>query len=56
MKRIIATILSVLLVAPPASAGEKSGKPIDWQHVQKLKAGITSAEEVLKETAADEEA
>jgi hypothetical protein len=39
MKRIIATILIGLLVAPPATAGQKSGKPIDWQKAQKLKAG-----------------
>ena len=38
MKRIIATILICVLVAPPASAGQKQGKPIDWQKVQTLKA------------------
>jgi hypothetical protein len=31
MKRIIATILSGLLVAPTAHAGQKQGNPIDWQ-------------------------
>ena len=39
MKRVIAMILIGLLVAPPASAGQKQGKPIDWQKAQKLKAG-----------------
>jgi len=39
MKRIIAMILIGLLVAPPTSAGQKHGKPIDWQKVQKLKPG-----------------
>ena len=39
IKRIIATILVTLLVAPPAFASEKPGKPIDWQKVQTLKAG-----------------
>ena len=39
MKRLIAMILICLLVAPPAYAGEKPGKPIDWQKAQTLKAG-----------------
>lgn len=39
MKRAIAVILSCLLIAPPASAGQKRGTPIDWQHARKLKAG-----------------
>jgi hypothetical protein len=39
MKRIIALILIVLLVAPPVSARQKPGKPINWQDVQTLKAG-----------------
>jgi hypothetical protein len=39
MKRITATILIGLLVAPPASAGQKQGKPIEWQKAQKLKPG-----------------
>jgi hypothetical protein len=39
MKRIIAMILIGLLAAPPASAGEKQGKPIDWQKTQTLKPG-----------------
>ena len=39
MRRILATILICLLVAPPASAGDKPGKPIDWQKAQKLKGG-----------------
>ncbi len=39
MKRVIATVLIGLLVAPPASAGQKPGKPIDWQKAQKLKPG-----------------
>ena len=38
MKRVIAMTLIGLLVAPPASAGQKQGKPIDWQKAQKLKA------------------
>jgi hypothetical protein len=39
MRRILATILICLLVAPPASAGEKPGKRIEWQKAQKLKGG-----------------
>ena len=39
MKRVIAMILIDLLVAPPASAGQKQGKPIDWQKAQTLKPG-----------------
>ena len=39
MKRLIAMILIGLLVAPPASAGQKQGKPIDWQKAQTLKPG-----------------
>jgi hypothetical protein len=39
MKRVIAGLLIGLLVAPPASAGQKQGKPIDWQKAQSLKAG-----------------
>ena len=39
MKRVIAAILIGLLVAPPASAGDKPGKLIDWQKAQTLKAG-----------------
>jgi hypothetical protein len=39
MKRAIATVLIGLLVAPPASAGQKQGKPIDWQKAQTLKVG-----------------
>ena len=39
MKRVIAMILIGLLVAPPASAGQKQGKPIDWQKAQTLKPG-----------------
>jgi hypothetical protein len=39
MKRLIAMILVGLLVAPPASAGEKPGKPITWKNVQQLKPG-----------------
>jgi len=39
MRRIIATILIALLVAPPASAGQKQGKPIDWQKTQTLRPG-----------------
>lgn len=39
MKRLIALFLVGLLVAPPASAGEKPGKPIDWEKVQTLKGG-----------------
>lgn len=39
MKRPIATILIGLLVVPPASAGQKPGKPIDWQNVQTLRTG-----------------
>ena len=39
MTRIIAVILITLLVAPSASAGPRRGKPINWEKVQKLKAG-----------------
>jgi hypothetical protein len=39
MKRLIAMVLIGLLVAPPASAGQKQGKPIDWQKAQTLKPG-----------------
>jgi len=39
MKRIVAVILISLLVAPPASAGQKPGKPITWEKTQQLKAG-----------------
>jgi hypothetical protein len=39
MKRVIAVVLTCLLVAPPASAGQKPVKPMDWQKVQKLDAG-----------------
>ena len=39
MKRIIATVLICLLVAPPASAGQKANKPISWEQAKKLKAG-----------------
>ena len=39
MKRGIAMVLVGLLVAPSASAGQKQGKPIDWQEAQKLKSG-----------------
>jgi len=39
MKRVIAMILIGLLVAPPASAGQKPLKTIDWQKAQTLKPG-----------------
>ena len=39
MTRLIAMILISLLVAPPASAGQKQGKPIDWQKAQTLRPG-----------------
>jgi hypothetical protein len=39
MKRVIATLLIALLVAPPASAAEKPGKPMVWETVQTLQAG-----------------
>lgn len=39
MRRLIATIFTVLLVAPSASAGQEGGKPSDWQHAQTLTAG-----------------
>ena len=39
MKRVIAVILTSLLVTPPASAAEKPGKPIDWQKAKTLRAG-----------------
>jgi hypothetical protein len=39
MKRSIAMILICLLVAPPASAGQKANKPISWEQAKKLKAG-----------------
>jgi hypothetical protein len=39
MKRIITMVLIGLLVAPPASAGQTPGKPIEWQKARTLKAG-----------------
>ena len=39
MKRIIAMVLIGLLVAPPASAGQKPNVPIAWQKVQTLRPG-----------------
>ena len=39
MKRIVAVILISLLVAPPALADQKPGKPITWKKAQQLKAG-----------------
>jgi hypothetical protein len=39
MKRMVAVILISLLVAPPASAGQKPGKPITWEEAQQLNAG-----------------
>ncbi len=39
MKRVIAAILTGLLVAPPAWAGQKPDNPIDWQKAATLKAG-----------------
>ena len=39
MRRIMATILIALLVAPPASASQKRGKAIDWPEAQKLTPG-----------------
>jgi len=39
MKRTVAVILISLLVAPPASAGQKPGKPIRWEKAQQLRAG-----------------
>lgn len=43
MQRTVAAILIGLLVAPPASAGQKQGKPIDWQEAQKLQPGTEIA-------------
>jgi len=39
MRRIVATILIALLVAPPASTGQTPGKPIEWQKTRSLEAG-----------------
>ena len=39
MRRAISVILICLLVAPPASAAQNLGKPIEWQQVQTLKPG-----------------
>jgi len=39
MKRIVAVILISLLVAPPASAGQKPAKPLDWEKLKGLRAG-----------------
>jgi hypothetical protein len=39
MKRIVVVILIGLLVAPPAWADQKPGKPISWEKVTRLKAG-----------------
>ena len=39
MRRIVAVILISLLVAPPALADQKPGKPITWKKAQQLKAG-----------------
>jgi hypothetical protein len=41
MQRIVAVILVILLVAPPASAGQKPNAPVDWDKVQRLKPGTT---------------
>jgi hypothetical protein len=39
MQRIVAVILVILLVAPPASGGQKPNAPVDWDRVERLKAG-----------------
>ena len=39
MRGAVAVILIGLLVAPPVSAAQKLGKPIEWQKVQTLKPG-----------------
>jgi len=39
MKRIVAVILITLLVTPPASAGQGTGKPFTWKAVTRLEAG-----------------
>jgi hypothetical protein len=39
MRRIVAIILVGLLVAPPASAAQKAGRPISWEEARRLKAG-----------------
>lgn len=39
MRRAVSVILICLLVAPPASAAQNIGKPIEWQQVQTLKPG-----------------
>ena len=39
MRRAVAVMLICLLVAPPASAAQNIGKPIEWQQVQTLKPG-----------------
>ena len=41
MQRIVAVILVILLVAPPASAGQTTNTPVDWDKVQRLKPGTT---------------
>jgi hypothetical protein len=39
MRRAVSVILIYLLAAPPASAAQSMGKPIEWQQVQTLKPG-----------------
>jgi hypothetical protein len=39
MRSAVAVILICLLVAPPASAAQNIGTPIEWQQVQTLKPG-----------------
>jgi hypothetical protein len=39
MQRIVAVILMLLFVAPPVSSGQKPNAPVDWDKVQRLKAG-----------------
>ena len=39
MRRIVAVVLITLLVAPPALADQKQGKPISWEKAKKIGAG-----------------
>jgi hypothetical protein len=39
MKRIVAVILIILLVAPPASADQEVGKRLNWEQATRQKAG-----------------
>ena len=39
MRRSIAVILIILVVAPPGAVARKQNEPIDWQKLQTLKSG-----------------